>query len=461
VTAGPGAAGGPRGTETGPAAGVHRSIVVIGGGIAGVTAALEAAEAGYDITIVEKNPYLGGRVAQLYQYFPKLCPPYCGLEINFRRIKDNPRIRFHTMAEVETISGRPGNFDLTVRLHPRYVNDRCTACNACVAVCPSERPNAFNLGLGKTKAIYLAHEMAFPMKYAIDESACKLTECARCVEVCEYDAIDLAMQPRTITLKAGAIIVATGWKPYDAGRIDNLGFGRYPDVITNMMMERLAAPNGPTRGKILRPSNGREVQSAAFIQCAGSRDTNHLGYCSGICCLASLKEATYLRERNPEARALIFYIDLRTPGTYEFFAQKVLSDDRISIMRGKVGRISEDPATRQLLVEAEDILSAEKVRIAVDLVVLATGMAPSLAGGTMSGPLAFDTDGFVLETETVDGIFGAGCAKGPFDVATSVQDATAAAALAIETIQMAGRGAAAGEPSGSGNPAERSEAGRR
>jgi quinone-modifying oxidoreductase subunit QmoA len=203
------------------------------------------------------------------------------------------------------------------------------------------------------------------------------------------------------------------------------------------------------------------VQSAAFIQCAGSRDTNHLGYCSGICCLASLKEATYLRERNPEARALIFYIDLRTPGTYEFFAQKVLSDDRISIMRGKVGRISEDPATRQLLVEAEDILSAEKVRIAVDLVVLATGMVPSLAGGTMTGPLAFDTDGFVLETETVDGIFGAGCAKGPFDVATSVQDATAAAALAIETIQMAGRGAAAGEPGGSGDPAERSEAGRR
>ena len=421
------------------ALGVHRSIVVIGGGIAGVTAALEAAEAGYDVTIVEKNPYLGGRVAQLYRYFPKLCPPYCGLEINFRRIKDNPRIRFHTMAEVERISGGPGNFDVTVRLHPRYVNDRCTACNACVAVCPAERPNAFNLGMGKTKAIYLAHELAFPMKYAIDAAACRLSECAKCVEVCEYDAIDLTMQPRTLTLKAGAVIVATGWKPYDASRIDNLGFGKFPDVITNVMMERLAAPNGPTQGRILRPSNGQAVQSAVFVQCAGSRDTNHLGYCSGICCLASLKEATYLRAWNPEARAHIFYIDLRTPGTYEFFSQKVLSDDHITITKGKVARISEDPATKQLVVEAEDILSAGKVRLAADLVVLATGMVSSLAEGKMAGPVAVDTDGFVIEAGTTEGIFAAGCAKGPFDVSTSVQDATAAAALAIETIQTAGR----------------------
>jgi quinone-modifying oxidoreductase subunit QmoA len=414
-------------------------IVVIGGGIAGVTAALEAAEAGYDVTIVEKNPYLGGRVAQLYQYFPKLCPPYCGLEINFRRIKDNPRIRFHTMAEVERISGDPGNFDVTVRLNPRYVNDRCTACNACVPVCPVDRPNAFNLGMGTTKAIYLAHEMAFPMKYAIDDSVCQLTQCAKCVEACEYGAIDLAMKPRTLTLKAGAIVVATGWKPYDATRIDNLGFGTHPDIITNVMMERLAAPNGPTKGRILRPSDGKEVQSAVFVQCAGSRDVNHLGYCSGICCLASLKEATYLRQRNPDSRAHVFYIDLRTPGTYEFFAQKVLSDDRITVQKGKVARISADPVTRQLVVEAENVLSAEKFKLPVDLVVLASGMVSSLADGAPAGPVALDRDGFVIDAPGSEGIFAAGCAKGPFDVATSVQDATAAAALAIETIQMTGR----------------------
>ncbi len=418
---------------------VYRSILVVGGGIAGITAAVEAAEAGYDVTIVEKNEYLGGRVAQLYKYFPKLCPPGCGLEINFRRIKENPRIRFYTMAEVESIAGRPGNFHVTVRLRPRYVNDRCTACNACVPVCPVERPNAFNFGLGKTKAIYLAHEMAFPMKYAIDDSACQLTQCAKCVEVCQYGAIDLAMPPRSLALRAGAVIIATGWKPYDARRIDNLGFGRYPDVVTNVMFERLAAPTGPTRGRILRPSNGQEVESAVFIQCAGSRDLNHLGYCSGICCLASLKEATYLRERNPAARAHVFYIDLRTPGTYEFFAQKVLADDKVSIMKGKVGRITEDRASGKLVVEAEDILSAKKTRLAVDLVVLATGMVSSLADGEMAGPVKLDGDAFVTEEETSEGIFAAGCAKGPFDVATSVQDATAAAALAIETIHMAAR----------------------
>ena len=418
---------------------VSRSILVVGGGIAGVTAALEAAEAGYDVTVVEKNPYLGGRVAQLYRYFPKLCPPYCGLEINFRRIRDNPRIRFHTMAEVQKISGRPGNFDVTVVLHPRYVNDRCTACNACVAVCPAERPDAFNLGMGKTKAIYLAHELAFPMKYAIDDGACRLSECAKCVEVCEYDAIDLGMRARTITLKAGAVIVATGWDPYDARRIDNLGFGRHPDVITNMMMERLAAPNGPTKGKILRPSNGQEVRSAAFIQCAGSRDQNHLGYCSGICCLASLNEATYLRERNPGATAHIFYIDLRTPGTYEFFAKKVLSDGGITIMKGKVAKVTEDASSKQLVVDAEDILSAVKTRLLVDLVVLASGMVPSLAGGAMEGLIGLDADHFVAASLPGEGIFAAGCAKAPVDVATSVQDATAAAALAIETIHTSSR----------------------
>src|SRR5262245_24420297 len=426
-------------TETGASREVSRTILVIGGGIAGISAALEAAEAGYDVAIIERNPYLGGRVAQLYRYFPKLCPPYCGLEINFRRIKDNPRIRFYTMAEVTSISGRPGNFDVAVALAPRYVNDRCTACNACGPVCPVERPNAFNFGMGKTKAIYLAHEMAFPMKYAIDESACRLTECARCVEACSYGTIDLTMKPRSLALKAGAVIVATGWDPYDARRIDNLGFGTYPDVITNVMMERLAAANGPTGGQIVRPSNGQPVQSAAFIQCAGSRDQNHLGYCSGICCLASLKEATYLREKNPTARAHIFYIDLRTPGTYEFFQKKVLADDHITITKGKVAKVTEEETTRRLVVEAEDILAGGKTRLSVDLVVLASGMVSSLARGAPTGPVALDGDRFVLDVQTADGIFAAGCAKGPFDVATSVQDATAAAARAIETIHVAGR----------------------
>ncbi len=416
---------------------VHRTILIVGGGIAGITAAVEAAEAGYDVTIVEKNPYLGGRVAQLNKYFPKLCPPYCGLEINFQRIRKEPRVRFFTLAEVQKLEGGPGNFDATIVLHPRYVNDRCTACNACVAVCPVGRPNSFNYGMGTTKAIYLPHEMAVPMKYVIDGTACKGSECARCVAACAYSAIDLAMQPRTVTLKVGAVIMATGWKPYDATRIDNLGFGRYPNVITNVMLERLAAPNGPTRGKIQRPSDGKPVRSAAFIQCAGSRDVNHLGYCSGICCLASLKEATYLREQNPDAKAHIFYIDLRTPGTYEYFSKKVQSDPNVSIMKGKVARIEEVPATRDLIVEAEDILAATKTRLTVDLVVLATGMVPSIEGTvSKTAGLTLDADAFVVP-DAAAGIFAAGCARSPVDVATATQEATAAALFAIQTIRSA------------------------
>lgn len=418
---------------------VQRGVLVVGGGIAGITAAVEAAESGYDVTIVEKNAYLGGRVAQLAKYFPKLCPPYCGLEINFQRIRKEPRVRFFTLAELRGLEGGPGDFTATIELLPRFVNERCTACNACVDVCPVERPNAFNYGIGTTKAIYLPHEMAVPLKYAIDGAACKGTECGKCVAACTYNAIDLAMQPRTLTLQFGAVVMATGWKPYEAARIDNLGFGRYRNVVTNVMFERLAAPNGPTRGRIERPSDGKAVGSIAFVQCAGSRDVNHLGYCSGICCLASLKQATYLRERNPEAKAHLYYIDLRTPGTYEFFAKKVQADANVSIMKGKVARIEEDPASGDLIVEAEDILSAAKTRQTVDLVVLATGMVPSLQGARPPIGIALDDDGFIAP-EGAAGVFPVGVARGPMDVATSVQEGTAAALLAIQAI----RGAAGG-----------------
>jgi quinone-modifying oxidoreductase subunit QmoA len=417
---------------------IHRSIVVAGGGIAGITTAVEAAEAGYEVTLVERNPYLGGRVAQLNKYFPKLCPPTCGLEINFQRIKKNPRIRFLTLAEIASISGRPGDFDVTVTQHARYVNDRCTACDACTAACPESRPDAYNLGMGTTKAIHLPHAMAFPMKYVIDEAACKRDACAKCVDACRYGAIDLAMQARSVRLKAGAVIIATGWKPYDATRIDNLGFGRSPDIVTNLMMERLAAPNGPTHGRLVRPSDGREVRRIAFVQCAGSRDALHLGYCSAICCLASLKQASYVIERYPDAEVTIFYIDLRTPGSYDAFSRKIQASGNVTLINGKVAKIVESDG--DLVVEAEDTLAQAKRRVAVDLVVLASGMAAALDNGMPKADIAFDGDHFVVTGETVPGIYAAGCARGPVDVATAVQDATAVAMKAIGAIQTAARG---------------------
>jgi quinone-modifying oxidoreductase, subunit QmoA len=418
---------------------VHRSILVVGGGIAGITAAVEAAEAGYDIYLVEKESYLGGRVAQLNKYFPKLCPPYCGLEINFQRLRKNKIIHIFTLAEVESISGQPGNFDVTVRQNPRFVNERCTACNACVPVCPTTRPDSFNMGMGTTKSIYLPHALAFPMKYVIDPQTCTMDGCAKCVEACEYDAIDLKMQPKSFHLNVGAVIYATGWKPYDAARIDNLGFGRYADVITNIMMERLAAPNGPTQGRIVRPSDGKPVKTVAFVQCAGQRDSNHLGFCSAICCMASLKQATYVRDQYPDSKAYIFYIDLRTPGTYEFFSKKVQSDPNVIVTKGKIARIAADSGSGELIVEAEDILAMQKRQYAVDLVVLATGMAPAMDEKPSSVPLSMDKDHFIVPEEMAPGIYAAGCARGPADVATSVQDATAAAMKAMQAIHAAVR----------------------
>ncbi|MFH1487042.1 MAG: CoB--CoM heterodisulfide reductase iron-sulfur subunit A family protein [Chloroflexota bacterium] len=412
--------------------GSPNSILVIGGGISGITAAVEAAEVGYDVLLIEQSPYLGGRVVRANQYFPKLCSPNCGLEINFRRIKTNPKIRILTQAQVESISGKEGDYEATVKLTPRLVNDNCTACNKCAEVCPAERPNDFNYGLDKTKAIYLPHSMAFPLKYVVDSGTCLGAECSKCVSACQYGAIDLGMFPRTLSIKAGSVIVATGWKPYDAAKIDNLGFGKHANIITNVMMERLAAIDGPTQGKIVRPSDGKEVKSIAFVQCAGSRDENHLPYCSGVCCLGSLKQVSYVKEKNPDAKVFVFYIDIRAPGILEDFYHRIQGYEGLSMVKGKVAKIEEDPDSKDLTVEADDTSSGRKAREKVEMVVLATGIVPTTAETKIPADLTYDDYGFVASE--LQGICAAGCSKRPADVSTSVQDATAAALRAIQSI---------------------------
>jgi quinone-modifying oxidoreductase subunit QmoA len=413
--------------------GLTQSILVVGGGISGLTTAVEAAEAGRDVIIVEKRPYLGGRVAQLNQYFPKLCPPACGLEINFRRMRQNPRIKFFTMAEVEKISGAEGNFDVAVRLNPRYVNESCTACGACGEVVTTEIANEFNYGMDKVKAAYLPHQFAFPMRYVIAPQIVGTEEGAKAKAACKYDAVDLEMKPETVNLKVGAIVWATGWKPYDAAKIDNLGFGKVRNVITNVMMERLAAVNGPTAGKIVRPSDGKAVSRIAFAQCAGSRDENHLAFCSYICCLASLKQATYIREQNPESKVTIFYIDIRALGRYEDFYTKVAADQNVALIKGKVAKVTEDPATGDVIVEAEDIYGGGKSRVQVDLLVLATGMEPTTATEKVPGDVRYDESGFLIADQDKPGIYAVGCVRKPLDVATANRDATAAALKGMQS----------------------------
>jgi quinone-modifying oxidoreductase subunit QmoA len=413
--------------------GLTQSILVVGGGISGLTTAVEAAEAGRDVIIVEKRPYLGGRVAQLNQYFPKLCPPACGLEINFRRMRQNPRIKFFTMAEVEKISGAEGNFDVAVRLNPRYVNESCTACGACGEVVTTEVANEFNYGMDKVKAAYLPHQFAFPMRYVIAPQIIGTEEGAKAKAACKYDAVDLEMKPQAVNLKVGAIVWATGWKPYDANKIENLGFGKVRNVITNVMMERLAAVNGPTAGKIVRPSDGKAVSRIAFAQCAGSRDENHLAFCSYICCLASLKQATYIREQNPESKVTIFYIDIRALGRYEDFYTKVAADQNVALIKGKVAKVTEDPATGDVIVEAEDIYRGGKSRVQVDLLVLATGMEPTTATEKVPGDVRYDESGFLVADQGKPGIYAVGCVRKPLDVATANRDATAAALKGMQS----------------------------
>jgi quinone-modifying oxidoreductase subunit QmoA len=243
------------------------------------------------------------------------------------------------------------------------------------------------------------------------------------------------MKPETIDLEVQAIIWATGWDPFDAGKIEDLGFGIYPNVISNLMMDRLAAPNGPTAGKIRRPSDEKDIDTIAFVQCAGSRDENYLKYCSGVCCMGSLKQARYVREQYPDAQIYIFYIDVRAPGRLEDFYAEVQKDEKVELIKGKVAKITEDGSDGDLLVEAEDTLSGERVRQKVNLVVLATGIVPTRPAVSveLDGGLARDEHGFLTSDQPLAGLLGAGCAKRPVDVASSVRDATGAALKALQS----------------------------
>jgi len=408
-----------------------KSILVVGGGMSGLTAAVEAAEVGRRVVLVEKNPYLGGRVAQLHQYFPKLCPPACGLEINFRRVRESDRIEIYTLTEVESISGAEGDFEVTLKVNPRYVNGNCTACGKCGEAVEATIPNPFNFGMDQIKAAYLPYAMAYPLRYVIDPSIAGTDDGKKAAEACAYGAVDLGQQPETVTLNVGSIVWAAGWDPYDAAKLDNYGFGALPNVITNVMMERLASADGPTGGKIVRPSDGAPPRTVAFIQCAGSRDENHLAYCSGICCLASMKQATYVREQLPDTETFIFFIDIRAQDRLEEFYETAKLDEKLKFVKSKIALINEDQASGGLVLEGEDTQSGQQIRQTVDLVVLATGMVPTTASAQVPMDLSYDDYGFINVDSGVAGIVGAGCVKRPNDVSSSVQDATAAAMKAL------------------------------
>ncbi|MDP8205804.1 MAG: FAD-dependent oxidoreductase [Candidatus Electryonea clarkiae] len=411
-----------------------KPILVIGGGIAGITAALEAAEVGYNVILVEKEAYLGGRVLRMYRYFPKMCPPTCGFEINIRRIRQNPRITIHTLATVDEISGNTGNFKAKIQIKPRYVTANHSLDDSMTESLVSERANDFNYGMNNSKALYMPHDMAYPSAYVLDREALSDTDAAILLETCPPGSIDLDMSEKEIEVEVGAVIVATGWQPYDVKNLDNLGSGLYPNVITNVMMERLAASGGPTAGEIIRPSDGKKVENVAFVQCAGSRDDKHLPYCSAVCCMGSLKHIRYIREKNENAKITVFYIDIRTVGSEEKFYFDLLEDENVSFVKGKVAAISEESDSKNLILDVEDTISHENLHQGFDMVVLATGMVPVTADFKLPVDLKYDEYGFIDGTTEVNGVYAAGCAKHPCDVSTTTKDSTSAALKAIQCI---------------------------
>jgi quinone-modifying oxidoreductase subunit QmoA len=412
----------------------NQTILVVGGGISGLTAALEAAETGKQVVLVEKRPYVGGRVSQLYKYFPKLCHPTCGLEINQRRAKMNPNLTILTMAEVTKIDGEAGNYVATVKLSPRHVNENCTACGDCAKAVAAEFADEYNYGLTRRKGAYLPHVMAHPMRYVIDPRIVATDDGAKAKAACKYDAVELDQTEREIRLPAGAVVWATGWKPYDAAKIQPYGHGRVPNVVSSVEFERMADPKGPTGGRIVRPSDGKEAKKVAFIQCAGSRDHNHLLHCSRICCMASLKQTTYVTDAYADAEVSVYYIDIRAIDRFEDFYAKIKAKPNVKFIKSKPASIVANKATGSPVIHGVNTEGYLRYADEHDLVVLAIGMEPSVDKASFPVQLVVNEEGFIEPAAENGAIFAAGCSADALDVNRAVQSATAATLRAIQVV---------------------------
>ena len=314
-----------------------------------------------------------------------------------------------TLAEVAAISGKPGDYTATVKIKPRYVNENCTACGDCGNAVSAEIPNAFNYNLNKTKVAYLPHPMAYPQRFVLDPSIIGTPDAEKAKAACKVDAIDLNMKQEVLNLKVGAVVWATGWKPYDAAKIQPYGYDRYKNVITSVEFERMLDQRGPTSGKLVRPSDGKEAKNVAFIQCAGSRDRNHLKHCSRICCMASLKQSTYVREKfGDDSQVSIYYIDIRAIDRFEDFYKKVQADPKVKFIKSKVANITQDNASGDPILHGVDTEGYHRYDNRHDLVVLAIGMEPSVDAASIGAGVQADASGFIDINATEAAIFGAG-----------------------------------------------------
>jgi heterodisulfide reductase subunit A2 len=425
--------------------GITKRALVVGGGIAGIQAALDIAEAGYPVTIVEKEPTIGGRMAQIDKTFPTLDCSACILTPKMVDAAQHPNIEILTYAQVEQVDGYVGNFEITIRKKARSVDmSKCTGCGMCLEKCPSKVPSEFEMGLGKRGAIYRPFPQAVPNKPVIDRANCtkfKNGKCGICQKICPTGAVDYEQVDELVTEKYGAIVVATGFDQFDDSVYGEYGYGKYPDVITGLHFERLVNASGPTMGKIKRPSDHKIPETVVFVKCVGSRDESKgKSYCSRTCCMYTAKHATLMAEKVKGSKSYIFYMDVRTPGKgYEEFYKRTQDEYGAQYIRGRVSKIYQKGD--KLMVRGEDSLLGRPVEIEADMVVLANAMVAREDAGDLARTLgiSYDKDSFFteahpklrpVETHTA-GVFLAGACQGPKDIPDSVGQASAAACKAI------------------------------
>lgn len=425
---------------------VERSVLVIGGGVAGIQAALDLAEAGLKVYLVEKSPSIGGHMAQLNKTFPTIDCSACILTPKMVDVANHPNITLLAYSEVVKVEGYVGNFEATILRKARYVDeDLCAGCGACADACPRKVPNEFDVGLGKRKAIYVPFPQAVPLKYTIDPASClymKYGRCKLCVKACPRGAINFDQKDEEVKVRVGAIIVAVGFKVFDARKIPSLGYGKYKNVITGIELERLSNASGPTGGVVLTASRERP-KSVAFIQCVGSRDLNHNSWCCRIGCMATLKQAFLIKEEDPDAEVYVCHIDMRTAGKgYEEFYRR-LREMGVRFIHGVPSEIFED-ADGKLRFNVFDQTTGHMIELKVDMVVLQTGLEPAEDVEKLQKMLnvSLSPEGFFLEAHpklqpveaSTRGIFFAGCCHSPKDIAETVAHASAAAAKAITLL---------------------------
>ncbi len=419
--------------------------LVIGGGIAGIQAALDVAESGFEVILVEKEPTIGGHMAQLSETFPTLDCSSCILTPKMVEAARHPNIELLTYSEVLDVSGYVGNYTVRIRKNPTYVDpDKCNLCGECEKVCPESTKSEFERGLTERKAIYIPFQQAIPSSYTLDEETClglRPLRCSECAKVCEPKAIDFDMQPEILEEEVAAIIVATGYELYPILDLGEYGAGDVQDVIDGLQFERLLSASGPTGGEVRRPSDGRIAKRVVFVQCAGSRDPeNHNPYCSKICCMYTAKHALLYQHAVPDGEATVFYIDIRAGGKgYEEFIQHATEEERIRYLRGKVARIYRDGD--RVVVWGVDTLSGRRIELEADLVVLAMSMDPHPSTERLAKALKISCggEGFLKEAHPklrpveslTAGIFVAGAGQGPKDIPESVAQGSGAAAKAI------------------------------